>query len=132
MVSSIVNISIWPVGVIQIATIIPGQCGPGGNSGEDVLYIPQSSRNRASPLDGLVTYAGHSLQGGLTPLQSMDSMASIGRETKSACLPQNIRIELKDKGYKIFLEYSRKIILYFKTINLQTRENYWKDSCSIS
>ena len=37
------------------------QNGPGNNGNEGVLYIPQSSRTRASPSDGLVSYPGHSL-----------------------------------------------------------------------
>ena len=37
---------------------------------EGVLYIPQSSRTGTSTSDGLVSYAGHSLDGeGLTPVQ---------------------------------------------------------------
>ena len=49
---------------------MPGQSGPGSNANEEVLRIPQSpSIARTSPSDCLVSYPGHSLGGGLTPLQ---------------------------------------------------------------
>ena len=48
----------------------PGQCGPGSNGNEGVLRIPQSSSTaRTSPSECLVSYPGHSVGGGLTPLQ---------------------------------------------------------------
>ena len=50
--------------------ITPGQSGPGSNGYEGVLCIPQSpSITGTSPSDCLVSYLGHSLGGGLTPLQ---------------------------------------------------------------
>ncbi len=49
----------------------PGQSGPGSNGNEGVLRIPQSSNTAGtSPSDCLVSYPGHSLGGGLTPLQN--------------------------------------------------------------
>ena len=48
----------------------PGQNGPGSDGNEGVLCIPQSSNIAGtSPSDSLVSYPGHSLVGGLTPLQ---------------------------------------------------------------
>ena len=48
----------------------PGQIGPGGDGHEGVLRIPQSSSIAGtSPSDCLVSYSGHSLGEGLTPLQ---------------------------------------------------------------
>ena len=48
----------------------PGQSGPGSDGNEGVLHIPQSfSTAGTSPSDCLVSYPGHSLGGGLTPLQ---------------------------------------------------------------
>ena len=48
----------------------PGQSGPGSDGKEGVLRIPQSSSTAGtSPSDYLVSYPGHSLGGGLTPLQ---------------------------------------------------------------
>ena len=37
-------------------TTILGQSGPENNGNEEVLHIPQSSRIKASPSDGLVLY----------------------------------------------------------------------------
>ena len=48
----------------------PGQSGPGSDGNEGVLHIPQSSNIAGtSPSDCLVSLSGHSLGGGLTPLQ---------------------------------------------------------------
>ena len=41
------------------STTAQSQCAPGCNGSERVLYIIQSSRIGASPLDGLVSYLGH-------------------------------------------------------------------------
>ena len=35
--------------------------GPGSNGNEGILHIPQCSRTRVSPSDGLLSYARHSL-----------------------------------------------------------------------
>ena len=57
------------IGPLSGATT-PGQSGPGSNGNEGVLRIPQSSSIAGtSPSDCLVSYPGHSLGGGLTPLQ---------------------------------------------------------------
>ena len=46
------------------------ESGPGSDGNEGVLGIPQSSSIAGtSPSDCLVSYAGHSLVGALTPLQ---------------------------------------------------------------
>ena len=48
-------------------TTTPSQGGPGSNSSEGVLRIPQSSRTEDSPLDGLVSYSRHTLgMGGMS------------------------------------------------------------------
>ena len=48
----------------------PGQSGPGSDGYDGVLRIPQSSSPAGtSPSDCLVSYSGHSLGWGLTPLQ---------------------------------------------------------------
>ena len=49
-------------------TTILGQSESESNCNEGVLHIPQSFKTRASPSDGLVSYTGHSLGGGLAPL----------------------------------------------------------------
>ena len=49
------------------------QIEPGSNGNERLLHIPQSSRTGTLPSDGLVSYPGYSLGGGvlwdLAPLQ---------------------------------------------------------------
>ena len=66
------NSSIWPIDRTISGTIIPGQSGPGSDSIEVVLCIPQSSNiTGASPSDCLVFYLGHSLLG----MQSAPSSA---------------------------------------------------------
>ena len=48
----------------------PGQSGPGSDGNKGVFRIPQCSCIAGtSPSDCLVLYPGHSLGGGLTPLQ---------------------------------------------------------------
>ena len=42
------------------------QSGPGSKGNEEVIHIPQSSRPRDSPSDGLVSYLGHLLERVLT------------------------------------------------------------------
>ena len=67
MVSNIwkwLNTSIWPINGTLTGASILGESGPGSKSNERVLYIPQSSRNGASPSDVLVWYPGHTLVGG--------------------------------------------------------------------
>ena len=63
------NSSIWLVDMALPGATTPGQSGPGSDSNERVLQIPRSSRVRASPSDGLMSYPGHSLRRGLTPRQ---------------------------------------------------------------
>ena len=66
------NSSIWPIDKTLSGDTTPGQGGPGSNSNEGVLHIPQgSSITEASPSDCLVSYSGHLLEGvcGITPLQ---------------------------------------------------------------
>ena len=41
---------------------------PGSNGNEGVLHIPQIYKAGASQSDGLMSYPGHSLAGGITPL----------------------------------------------------------------
>ena len=56
----------------------PAQSGAGSNGNEGMLHIPQSSSLTGTSLsDCLVSYPGHLLWGGLTPLQvqSVDSTA---------------------------------------------------------
>ena len=46
-----------------------------GNGNEGVIHIPQSFTTEASPSDCLMSYPGHLLGGGVTPLQSVYSTA---------------------------------------------------------
>ena len=66
------NSSIW----LLTGTTTLGQSGPGSNSNERVLHTLQRSRTGALPSDGLVSYLGHSLGGGLAAeMQSAYSTA---------------------------------------------------------
>ena len=53
--------SIWPIEGTLTGIITPGQSGPGSNSNERVLHIPQNSKTEASPSNGLMSYPEHSL-----------------------------------------------------------------------
>ena len=61
--------SIWPIDITPSGATTQVQSGPGSNSNEEVLRIPQSSNITGTlPSDCLVPYLGHSLEwGGLTP-----------------------------------------------------------------
>ena len=57
--------SIWPIDRTLSGATTSGQSGPGSDAHEGVLHIPQSSSiNRALPSDYLMSYPGHSLNGG--------------------------------------------------------------------
>ena len=53
--------SIWPTDRTLSGATTLGQSRPGSNSNEEVLHIPQISKARASPWDGLMSYPGHLL-----------------------------------------------------------------------
>ena len=56
---------------------ISGQSGPGSDSNEGVLRIPQSSNTAGtSPSDCLVSYVGHWLGGGSYPSAEKQSVYS--------------------------------------------------------
>ena len=63
------NSSIWPIDRTLSDATTQGQSGPRSNGNEGVLHISQGSRTGASPSGSLMSYPGHSLGGGLTPLQ---------------------------------------------------------------
>ena len=48
--------SIWLIDETLTGTTNPGKSWSGSNANEGVLHLPQSSRTRASPSDGLVSY----------------------------------------------------------------------------
>ena len=53
------NSSIWPIDRNLSGATTPDQSGPGSDSNEGVLHIPQSSSiTGASLSDGLMTYPG--------------------------------------------------------------------------
>ena len=57
---------IWPKDRTQSDATTPGQSGPGSDSNEGVLHIPQiSSITEALLSDCLVSYPAHLLWGGL-------------------------------------------------------------------
>ena len=47
------NSSIWPLDGTLTSSTTPGESGPESNGNKGVLYIPQSSRIGASPLDAV-------------------------------------------------------------------------------
>ena len=62
--------SIWSIDRTLSGATTPGLCGPGSNSNEGVLYVPQNSSILiASSLDCFESYLGWTFVGGLTPLQ---------------------------------------------------------------
>ena len=70
------NTSIWPIDTTLSGATTPGQSGPGINSNEGVLSIPQSSNiTGASLSDCLVSYPGHLLEESYT-FAEMKSMYS--------------------------------------------------------
>ena len=55
--------SIRPIDRTILGATTPGQNGPGSDSNEEILHIPQcSSITEASPSDCLVSYPEHSLR----------------------------------------------------------------------
>ena len=58
--------SIWPINRTLSGSTTPSLSGPGSNGNERVLHIPQISKARTLPSDGLMSYAGHSLRRNLT------------------------------------------------------------------
>ena len=65
---SLVLFNPWVGPLSGATTLSPSEPGSDGNEG--VLRILQSSSvTGTSPLDCLMSYTGHSLRGGLTPLQ---------------------------------------------------------------
>ena len=63
--------SIWPIDETQTGTTTLGLSVPRSDGNKEVVHIPQSSRNEASPSNSLVSYSNsrHSLGGSLTTLQ---------------------------------------------------------------
>ena len=53
------NSSIWPIARTLTGSTTSGQSGTESNGNEGMLYIPQSSKTRASPWDHFVSYPGH-------------------------------------------------------------------------
>ena len=65
----------------------PGQSGPGSDGDEVVVRIPQSSSIAwTSPSYCLVSYPGHSLGGGLTPLQRCSQCILQPQQTGQECV----------------------------------------------
>ena len=74
------NSSIWPMDKNLTGTTTQDNSGPGSNTNEETLPIPQSSRIGSLPSDCLVSNVGHSLGRGLaylfTEMQSVYSTAA--------------------------------------------------------
>ena len=93
------NISIWLIDGTLTGTTTLGQSGPGNNGNKGVLHILQSSRTEVSPLGGLVSYQGCSLDGGY-PAAEMQSVYSTA--------PANLAsyIWICSPSLKIFKKYN--------------------------
>ena len=52
----------WPIDRTLPGATTPDQSGPGSNGNERVQHIPQSFKIEASPLNGSMSYPGHSLE----------------------------------------------------------------------
>ena len=69
--------SIWPIDRTLSGATTPGQSGPGSDSNEGVLCIPESSSITGTSLsDCLVLYSGHSLGESYSSVE-MQSLGSI-------------------------------------------------------
>ena len=134
------NDSIWPIDGIRIITTTLGQCRPESNRNEEELPISQSSRTRASPSYGLVSYQGLSLRGSylLVEMQSVYSTASADKPLSQKEEKNWIQM-LKSVTWKIchtLQQYSSVIRSSIKCgwshINLhQYKENHhWNESSS--
>ena len=63
------NSSIWMIEKTLSDSTTLGQRGPGSDGNKEILHIPQSSRTKVSPSDGLMSYPWHLLVlGGVLPL----------------------------------------------------------------
>ena len=60
--------SIQPINRTLSSATTPGKSGPGSNGNEGELHIPKSFKAGTLPSEGLMSYTGHSLGGGFTPL----------------------------------------------------------------
>ena len=82
-------------------TTTQGQSGPGRYINEGILYIPQSSKTRASPLNDLVLYPGRSVEWGILLLYK-DAVSvfyrpsQLGSFYKDICAKGNINCLFQD------------------------------------
>ena len=86
------NTSIGPIDRTLSGATTPGQSGPGSDSNEGVLCIPQSfCITGTSPLDCLVSYLGHSLGEGFYPSAEMQLIYSTApaNRVNSNCVQAN-------------------------------------------
>ena len=83
--------SIWPVDRTLSAATIQGQSGPGSDSNEGLLGIPQCTSNAGtSPSNCLVSYPAHSLSGVLSLCREVVSVfyspSRLGKDGRSGRL----------------------------------------------
>ena len=68
--------SIWCIDKTLSGATTPSQSEAGSNGNEEVLHIPQSSRDEALLSDGLIPYPGHLFGSGAYPFAEKQSMYS--------------------------------------------------------
>ena len=72
---------IWSIDTTLLVATIPSQSGPGSDSNDGILRIPQSSSiTETSPTDCLVSYPGH-LLGGSSSSAEKQTVYSIAQLT---------------------------------------------------
>ena len=78
--------SIWPIDRILSAATSPGQSEPGSNGNEEVLRILQIFNPGALPSEFLMSYSGHSLEGGSYSSAEMQSVYSTAPVDWAVCV----------------------------------------------
>ena len=86
--------SIWPIDRTLSGSTTSSQSGPGSNGNKGVLSISQISNiTGSSPSDSLVSYPGHSLEGGSYSSAEKQSVYSIAPSDWAKQLPK-LKIEM--------------------------------------
>ena len=94
------NSCIWAIDMTLSGATTPGQIQSGSNGNERVVNIPKHSRTGVTPLDSLMSYTGHSLQGGDL------SYPSVGMQSVYSTAPANWT--LKNHAQNIFIYMTRE------------------------
>ena len=102
------NSSIWPIDKTLSGATTLCQSGPGCDGNEEVLCIPQSfCITGASSSDCLVSYPGHSLWWGLSPLQRCSRCILQPQPTE---MDYDWKVTLVYVLLLLLLEYNKKLV----------------------